>query len=59
MNYDRFIVVSIGLSPVILKVMSINTFGFIMLGQIERTPLGLIIEHVEIVILSIVMDKSG
>jgi len=37
--------------------MSVDALGHIMLCQIERTELSFIEEHIEVIILSVVVDK--
>ena len=44
-------------SSVILPVMGVYAFRRFMFGEIERAELGFVVEHVEILILGVVVDQ--
>lgn len=54
---NRLIEIIGWISSVILKIVCIHTKGFIMFSEVEGTELCFIVEHVEIFIKDIVMDK--
>lgn len=43
-----FVVKSIGFPSIILPIVSVNTFSFVVAYQIERTPIGFVVENEEI-----------
>ena len=54
---NRLIIIDRRISSIILPVMSIDAFILLMFGKIKNTELGLIVEHIKILILEIVMDE--
>lgn len=56
---DGFVCVDWRVSPVVLPVMSIDTFVFFVLGQIEDTEFSLVVKHVEILVFNVVVNKFG
>ena len=48
---------SVGLSTVILPVVGVDTEGFVMFREVERAEFGLVVEHVEVGIIWVVVDK--
>jgi hypothetical protein len=59
LNYDRLIGVGIGLAAVVLPVVGVYALRFIVFSEVEGTELCFVVEHVEIVILDIVVDERG
>lgn len=39
--------------------MGVYAFGLIVFGEVEGAKLSLIVEHVEVIILKVVMDEGG
>ena len=58
-NYNCLVIEVIGLSSVVLPVMSIDTLWRVMFCEIERTEFSFIIKHVKILVFSIIMDEGG
>ena len=54
---DRLVRVSVGLSAVILPVVGVDTEGFVMFREVEWAEFGLVVEHVEVGIIWVVVDK--
>lgn len=48
-----------GVTTVILPVMSVYALVFLVLSQVQNTELSLVVEHVEILILNVVVDQFG
>jgi len=46
-----------GFSPVVLPIVCIDTEGFVMLGQVKRAPNCLEVEHVEVLVVLVVVNQ--
>ena len=56
---NRLIIIDGWISSIVLPVMGVNTFILFVLGKIKNAELGLVVEHVKILILNIVMNEFG
>ena len=45
------------LATIILPVVGVNTLGLVVLRQVEWAPFGFVAEHVEVCVISIVVDQ--
>ena len=48
-----------GVTTVILPIMSVYALVFLVLSQVQNTELSLVVEHVEVLILNVVVDQFG
>ena len=56
---EGFIRIDRGVTTVILPVMSVYALVFLVLSQVQNTELSLVVEHIEILILNVVVDQFG
>ena len=54
---DLRVFVVLGLPPVVLPVVGVNADTFIVLAEVKRAPLRLEVEHVEVLIVFVVVDQ--
>lgn len=59
MIYDWLVGVKIRLSAIVLPIMCIDTLRFIMFCKIEGTELCFIVEHVEVIVLKVIVNERG
>jgi hypothetical protein len=58
-GYYGFVAVEVGLATVVLPVMGVDALGGIVFGEVERTELSFVVEHVEIIIFRVVVNQRG
>lgn len=56
---EGFIRIDRGVATVILPIMSVYALVFLVLSQVQNTELSLVVEHVEVLILNVVVDQFG